>query len=180
MDRDKFKKKFLETSNSEYELLTEYQKSTIKVKVKHLKCGHIYEVTPNKWLNGRRCPNCIVTSHGEIKIANLLENLNCNFKRQFRFNDCRDYYPLPFDFAIFKKNSDELLFLIEFDGWQHRHYRSSALFNKTKEDLKLVQSHDALKTEYCEKNKIPLLRIESLKDIETSIKQMFNDYPDRE
>lgn len=40
------------------------------------------------------------------------------FKREFKFEDCRDKQPLPFDFAIFN-TEDELIGLIELNGQQH-------------------------------------------------------------
>jgi len=41
-----------------YELLSEYVKDNVKVKMKHLDCGHEYEVVPSSFLQGRGCPNC--------------------------------------------------------------------------------------------------------------------------
>lgn len=61
--KKKTKEEFLEEFKSskdsdEYELLSEYTTAIVKIKVRHIKCNHIYEVTPNKWLAGRRCPIC--------------------------------------------------------------------------------------------------------------------------
>ena len=181
MNHTKFKKEFYNTANGEYDLLSEYVRANVYVKVKHKTCGHIYDVTPNKWLMGRRCPKCVVISHGENEIFRLLTEKKCNFKKEVRFKDCRDKLPLPFDFAVYRYDDPEkLLFLIEFDGWGHYSYRSTAKFNKTLEDLKKVQKHDHIKTKYCHDNNIPLLRIRKVLDIEKSIEKMFNDYPDRE
>ena len=42
----------------EYKLLTKYNKSNIKVKIKHNICGYEYYVTPSHFLRGERCPKC--------------------------------------------------------------------------------------------------------------------------
>lgn len=55
---EEFKKEFYELTNDDYELLSDYETAIKKVKVKHKECGNEYEVTPNKFLVGRRCPYC--------------------------------------------------------------------------------------------------------------------------
>lgn len=50
-----------------YTVLSDYVKSAIKVKIKHDACGHIYEVTPNKFKSGRRCPKCAYVIRGKRK-----------------------------------------------------------------------------------------------------------------
>lgn len=42
----------------EYVFLDKYINSSTKLRVQHTKCGHLYEVKPNVFLNGRRCPKC--------------------------------------------------------------------------------------------------------------------------
>jgi hypothetical protein len=42
----------------EYTFLEEYQTNNKKIKVIHNKCKNTYEVTPIKFLSGRRCPYC--------------------------------------------------------------------------------------------------------------------------
>ena len=176
-DHETFLKEFNKTANNEYELISEYKNVSEKVLVKHIRCGHTYEVTPNKWLNGRRCPYCNV-SKGEEEIKKFLQSEGISFKQQVKFDNCKDKLKLPFDFAVY--DADRLLFLIEFDGWHHFSFKPNARYNKTIEDLKLVQYHDKIKDEFCIKNSIKLLRINNIKDIEKSIRKMFNDYPDRE
>ena len=55
---EEFKKEFYELTNNDYELLSNYETAIKKVKVKHKECGNEYEVTPNTFLTGRRCPYC--------------------------------------------------------------------------------------------------------------------------
>lgn len=53
-----FRLEFEELANNEYELLSEYYRSNVKVKIKHCDCGHEFEMMPQKFLSGQRCPNC--------------------------------------------------------------------------------------------------------------------------
>ena len=58
-----FKKEVYDLVGDEYTFLESYVKSSVKIKVKHNKCGNTYEVKPNDFLNGKRCPYCF----GNIK-----------------------------------------------------------------------------------------------------------------
>lgn len=53
-----FKERFYAQSDGSYTLLTKYENARTKVKVRHEECGSLYEVTPAKFLSGRRCPYC--------------------------------------------------------------------------------------------------------------------------
>ena len=82
------------------------------------------------------------------------------------FNECRNPITkkmLPFDFYLQKSNM-----CIEFDGRQH--FRTGLFSN----DLKSMQYRDSLKTEFCKKNNISLLRIH-YKDID-KIKDIMNNF----
>lgn len=47
------------STNGEYAALTDYVKSTIRVKIKHNTCGYEYMISPATFINGRgRCPKC--------------------------------------------------------------------------------------------------------------------------
>ena len=63
---------------------------------------------------------------------------------------------MPFDFAIFEKNLD-LKCLIEHDGEQH--YKICKNFKMSSKDLSEIQRRDKIKTDYCLKNNIKLIRI---------------------
>lgn len=54
----------LETNN-EYQLIGDYEKSSLKTQFKHVSCGTKYEATPNKFLAGRRCPECWEARRGD-------------------------------------------------------------------------------------------------------------------
>lgn len=55
---ESFKKDIYDQYGDEYTLLSEYEATCIKVKMKHNICGHVYKVTPNKFRTGRKCPLC--------------------------------------------------------------------------------------------------------------------------
>ena len=65
--KTQFQEKFEKRSNGEYQLLSDYHLSREKIKIKHLKCGNEFEMTPNSFLNGCGCPNC-----KGLKISNKL------------------------------------------------------------------------------------------------------------
>lgn len=112
---------------------------------------HNIDMRLNDFISGYRCKVCI-ESQGERKITNFLDNNN-NVKyydTEYKFNNCSNFKPLPFDFYV----ND--LFLIEYDGEQH--FREVEFFGG-KEGLILRQKNDKIKTDYCKKNQIPLLRI---------------------
>lgn len=56
--KEVFVKEFNEVSKGEYTQLSDYRRIHEKIKVKHNMCGHEYEVEPNSFLRGKRCPEC--------------------------------------------------------------------------------------------------------------------------
>ena len=112
----------------------------------HLKSGHT-----------QSC-GCI-NSKGEEKIATILTANNIPFAKQYTFEDCRGANNglLRFDFAIFGANG--LSHLIEYDGWQHINKTNSKWDRDNRFEVR--QEHDKIKTEYCNNNNIPLIRITS-------------------
>ena len=149
-----FIKEVFNLVGEEYTVLTEYKTSREYVLMRHNNCGYEWDITPNNFLRGYRCPNCN-SSKGEIKVKNYLVSNNIKFDIQFRFANCRNKNPLPFDFVILNKRND-VLGLIEYDGIIH--YEPIELFGGTKE-LKIRQCNDKIKTNYCLINNISLLRI---------------------
>lgn len=74
---EEFKAQVVELGESKYELLSTYENSQTKVNMRHLVCGHVYNVRPDKFLEGKRCPNCSKTfgkkkTHEEFE-AQVLE-----------------------------------------------------------------------------------------------------------
>ena len=70
---------------------------------------------------------------------------------EHKFNDCRDILPLPFDFYIPSRN-----IIIEVDGEQHFNQKC---FGQNKKQYKILKKHDKIKTDYCERNNLELIRI---------------------
>lgn len=63
---EEFKVEVNKLVGNEYEVLGEYTGTGNKILMKHCKCGHVYEVTPNKFLSaGRRCPKCANVSRSK-------------------------------------------------------------------------------------------------------------------
>lgn len=134
----------------EYEILGEYIRGIQAVLTKHKACGYEWECTPKSLMKDIRCPNCI-KSKGEIHVENILLSMGVDYETQYIFDDCRKILPLRFDFAI---RVDNVLKLIEFDGAQH--FRQG---NNWGGDFDYVIERDEIKNDYCNQNKIPLLRI---------------------
>jgi len=55
---EEFAKEIKETTNGEYELVSEYINNKTKLKILHKKCNLIYEVRPYEFVAGNRCPDC--------------------------------------------------------------------------------------------------------------------------
>ena len=55
---EEFKQEVFGLVSNEYTFLEPYANAVTKLKVKHNKCGNVYEVTPNSFFGGNRCPYC--------------------------------------------------------------------------------------------------------------------------
>ncbi len=60
-----FKKEVFDLVGNEYTFLEPYADALTKIGVKHIKCEHIYKVTPNSFLQGSRCPYCAKSIRGD-------------------------------------------------------------------------------------------------------------------
>lgn len=123
-------------------------------------CGTECVVLGNHLKDGHTQSCGCLNSLGEEKIALLLTNNNILFKKQYSFSDLLGTGGgrLKFDFGIIEE--DNLLYLIEYDGYQHeiKHDNSKWDINGSFEQR---QYHDKLKDRYCMLNNIPLIRIKS-------------------
>ena len=167
-DTTQFKEEVYNIVGDEYVVLGSYVTNKTKLDIKHNICGYVYKVNPDKFLRGRRCPNC-KASHGESAIRDYLEKHKISYEREFRFEDCRYIRSLPFDFVVL--HTDQVKLAIEFDGEQHFIEKE---FYGGREYLEKVKERDAIKTEYCRKNDIPLLRIPYYKF--DNINDILNDF----
>jgi hypothetical protein len=121
----------------------------------------IQEIDYNHLSRGQGCKMCF-SYLCEKFISSYLINRRINFSMQYKFTDCRNILPLPFDFAIFEdKEKTRLKMLIEYDGEQH--YRP-VNFGGISDERALIkfnqtQINDEIKNNYCKVNNIKLLRI---------------------
>lgn len=115
--------------------------------------GHGYfEQTPDNHIRGNRCPKCNY-SKGEELIHEYLLSVGIFNTPQFSFIDCRNKYPLPFDFYV---ECNDRFGLIEFQGKQH--YEITEFFGG-QEAFEYRKYNDNIKAKYCEDKNIPLLLI---------------------
>jgi len=124
-----------------------------------------FSQTSSDHLKSHGCPICN-ESKGEKTIASFLENNNILFEREKRFKNCRNKLPLSFDFYL-----PDLNLCIEYDGRQH--FKSLSFWGGEK-GFKRNKNNDKIKNEYCENNKINLLRI-SYKDFKNINKILENN-----
>ena len=115
--------------------------------------GHDWRTAIKSRSSGNGCPICN-ESRGEREISKILNYYQISFIPQYRIDECKNKRALPFDFGIIVDNS--LIGLIEYDGEQH--FKAIKAFGG-KSALNSVKKRDEIKTSYCLKNDIPLLRI---------------------
>lgn len=156
MTHEEFENKVYEKWGDEYKALSEYKRNFIKIKVLHTRCGNEYSVVPTSLLMGCGCPSCCSFDSKACKrIESFLIENKFYYIRELRIKGCRHKMSLPFDFAIMDK--DKIKLLIEYDGEQHS---VPVDFFGGEESLKSTRKRDDIKTKYCLKNNIKLLRID--------------------
>ena len=101
-------------------------------------------------LQGYGCPICVKSS-GEKKISKILNKLNLNFIREYRFKNCGINHSLPFDFYI-----PSARIAIEFYG--KHHYQPMEIFGGIAA-YEVLKINDKIKLNYCEDNFINLIII---------------------
>ena len=164
---EQFKKEVYDLVGNEYTVLGEYETAHKDITMIHNKCGYKWEITPNQFINkGSRCPQCN-ESKGEEAVRRYLESINQSYEIQHIFTDLRTAKTgaPKFDFYLKEMNA-----IIEFDGIQH--FRPVERFNG-KKGFQSTHRCDLIKTAYCEKKNILLLRIRF--DQMKSIPEMIND-----
>ena len=146
-----------------------------KVKIICKNCKKEFNQDPHSHLKGHGCPycNCLQTiSKSERIIKKWFINNNINYISQKRFKECKDKYPLSFDFYLPDYN-----ICIEFQGAQHYNPNFYLYMYKNKTNalkyFELQQKHDEIKKNYCIQNNIPLIEIKYTDDIELKLKELF-------
>ena len=117
-------------------------------------CGNIFIRNSHHLRRNSFTPSCgcLIESKGEKKIALALKSLNIKYIQQYIFDNCRNPKTnclLRFDFYLPDYN-----YCIEYDGKQHFQewtFGDDALIDR--------QYRDNIKNQYCQDNKIKLIRI---------------------
>ena len=100
-------------------------------KFKCLKCNHEWWARSDSVIkNNSGCPNCHSSSN-ETVIIDWLINHKIEYIREYKFEDCKNKQPLPFDFYIPKYE-----ILIEMQGEQHF---KPVKFRKTMSDEETIR-----------------------------------------
>ena len=151
---EQFVKEVLEV-NPYIEILERYKNNNTKIKVKCVRCGRIWYVKAGHLLEGHGC-RCNIVSKGEVLISKCLDIYKIKYYKEYKFDDCRYKYKLPFDFYLPDYN-----ICIEYDGEQHyMPVTFGGMSEKQAEkNLQQCQLRDNIKTRYCQENNIKLLRI---------------------
>lgn len=120
------------------------------------KCGNFILVSTNHLTTGNTQSCGCLSSKGEQKIMEYLQNNKISYAKQYMFADLlgKELCPLRFDFAILS-NNNTLLGLIEFQGIQH--YQN--VYKLSEQDWLYSLERDRTKQQYCKNNNIPLLEI---------------------
>lgn len=154
-------KEFIEKSvvlhNELYDYsLVEYKTKKEKVKIICLDHG-VFEQKVSVHLSGHGCPICR-NSKLERYLRDNLIRLGITFEQNKRYDDCRNYLPLPFDFYLSDMN-----ILIECDGIQHRvpikHFGGEERYEYQK-------LNDSIKNNYCFEKSIRLIRVSNFNEID--------------
>lgn len=118
-------------------------------------CNNTYKaIVGDRTLKKSGCPVCR-QSHGEKRVDKILIKYNIRFEREKRFNNCKNERCLPFDFYLLDYNT-----CIEYDGSQH--YSKEGHWKIDDEEFGKIKLRDNIKTEFCYKNNIKLIRISYL------------------
>jgi len=164
----KINRSFKEMANlihGDYIYADDYYNCKTKIKITCKKHGEFYQLPESHIHSKHGCPICN-ESKGEKTIRKILISNNLKFISQKKFEDCRYKRPLPFDFYLKEYN-----ILIEYDGIQH--LKPIKYFGgKEKFDEQVLK--DNIKTEYCVKNNIKLLRINYKDNIEEKLLEYIN------
>ena len=131
-----------------YKFVGAYVKYEVPIKCRHNVCGHIWEVSPYRFLSYfARCPKC-PSSSGEEAVEHSLIKIGIDYIKEHSFPE------LPrrrFDFYLPSINA-----VIEFDGGQHFH--EVELWGGS-DSLERNQKADILKNDLCSYLGVDLLRI---------------------
>ena len=141
---------------SSFKIFGPYKGLHSRIKVLHLKCNRFSYPNAGDFLYTLSCSKCR-ESKNEIMVEEALSQLQISYVAQKTFYKCRYKKPLPFDFYL-----PDYRTCIEYDGQQHYY---PVNFGGYDDKGKLINSfyeakwRDHLKTVYCIKSHIKLIRI---------------------
>lgn len=113
----------------------------------------------------------MLSSRGEIKIHQILQQAGVNFQQQYIFPDLKSTTgrPLRFDFCVFDDDGD-IDFLIQYQGIQH--YYAKSKFGGV-QGLRKQQFNDMRKRQYCRKHGYRLIAIPYIDEPKISYDYIF-------
>ena len=157
--------KDLNNVNPDIEVLGKYINSMTPILVKCKIDGYEWNAVPSRLLIGRGCPACN-ESNGERQIRQWLEKNHIQYECQKIFKDCKGQKCLPFDFYL-----PRLQAVIEYDGQQH--FKPIDFAGRgdewAKSQFETIQQHDQIKTEYCKRNNMELIRVPYFYNVEDTL-----------
>jgi hypothetical protein len=155
---EQFKTEVFQLVGNEYIVMGEYQDAKIKIQMKHNTCGHVWEITPNAFLQGKRCPKCAF-SKMEKYVNEWLTKQEIPFQAQYQMPGSR----LRFDFMLLDRKV-----AIECQGQQHyTPVRFGGISQKrAKENLIVQEERDEQKRQFCKRKGIKLIELPYWYDLE--------------
>lgn len=133
-------------------------------------CGNTFISNLNLIKNGKtRCEKCSNRISKYQYLTNkYLDEIGVKYINEYRFSDCRNILPLPFDIKVSKENK-----VIEIDGKQHE--IPVDLFGG-RDGFVNRKRNDEIKTDYCKNNNIELLRISYREFKNNNYKKIINNF----
>lgn len=137
-------------------------------------CGNTHIMSCHNFLRERAYSCGCITSICEEKICNIFMDFKIDFKKQVYFDDLLGINGgyLRFDFGVY--NEDNVLFLLEYDGYYH--YNKTNLYYKNTNVYDIMKEHDLRKNEYCKNNNIVLYRLNNLKTLKQDIIKILKEH----
>ena len=175
-----FRREVRDRFEGKYEVVGKYVNNKTKILMRHVECGQTYEMTPNDVLTGYRCPACFrklpKESEPARRIKHMLENGGYGFETEVMFEGCRHKRLLKFDFCVYKDDTKEDYFLIEYNGRQHY---APTLKTDDGNDHRLEEQmvRDRIKVEFCAKHGIELHIIRYDEDVEERMVDILEKEP---
>lgn len=138
-------------------------------------CGKEFEELGSKIANKLKVScGCQQGSFYEQYIAYLLDRAGLLYRREVSFKGLvsKKKRPLRYDFALYDERTDEILYLIEYDGQQHFDVNAqigAKSYEEAVEMFKDLQERDRIKNNFAQNNNIPLKRFnkDNIKDIDS-------------